>query len=216
MLKISKLGCERDDRCLFESLDYVFLPGTVTQLEGPNGAGKTTLLRILAGLFTSYTGEVYWQDVPLSQTRIDYTSQLLFIGHKSSVKLSLTPIENLRFLIGIHQPFSEIDLQNALAKVGLYGFEDVLCRNLSAGQQRRVALARLYLTQAKLWILDEVFTAIDKQGVAQLEAFLAERAREGVTIILTTHHQLAVPGLNILSLGGPMHVSSEPWMEHDG
>ena len=201
MLRISKLSCERDDRFLFDKLEHSFPEGSITQLEGPNGAGKTTLLRILAGLFTSFEGDVLWQERPLNEARIEFNSQLLFIGHKSSIKSSLTPLENLRFLIGIQQNITKSELYNALEKVGLRGYEDVLCRNLSAGQQRRVALARLYLTQAKTWILDEVFTAIDKQGVAQLEGFFAEQATKGVTIILTTHHHLAIPGIQLLCIG---------------
>jgi len=201
MLRISKLSCERDDRFLFDKLDHSFPVGSITQLEGPNGAGKTTLLRILAGLFTSFEGRVLWQDRPLNEARIEFNSQLLFIGHKSSIKSGLTPLENLRFLVGIQQHITKTELYAALEKVGLYGYEEVLCRNLSAGQQRRVALARLYLTQAKTWILDEIFTAIDKQGVAQLEGFLSEQAKKGVTIILTTHHHLNIAQLQVLSIG---------------
>lgn len=201
MLRISRLTCERDDRFLFNKLDYAFSECSITQLEGPNGAGKTTLLRILAGLFTSFDGHVLWHDRPLDESRIEFNSQLLFIGHKSSIKSGLTPIENLNFLVGIQQNVSKIELYAALEKVGLYGYENVLCRNLSAGQQRRVALARLYLTQAKTWILDEIFTAIDKQGVAQLESLLSEQAKKGVTIILTTHHQLNIAQLKVLNIG---------------
>ena len=208
MLRISRLSCERDDRFLFENLNFTFPEGTITQLEGPNGAGKTTLLRILAGLFTSFEGEILWQERQLNDLRIEFNNQLLFIGHKSSIKAGLSPLENLKFLCGLQQIISKAELYNALEKVGLRGYEDVLCRNLSAGQQRRVALARLYLTQAKTWILDEVFTAIDKQGVAQLEGFFAEQASKGVTIILTTHHHLAIPGIQILRIGAK-HLSEE-------
>lgn len=201
MLRISRLSCERDDRILFENLNHDFSEGSITQLEGPNGAGKTTLLRILAGLYTSYQGDVLWNNQSLAQVRIEFNSQLLFIGHKSAIKTGLTPLENLRFLSGLQQAVSQNELMHALEQVGLCGYEEVVCRNLSAGQQRRVALARLYLTGARLWVLDEIFTAIDKAGVAQLECFLAEQAKKGVTIILTTHHQLAIPDVHILRLG---------------
>lgn len=201
MLKISKLSCERDDRILFADLDYSFPSGTLTQLEGANGSGKTTLLRILAGLYASYAGDVLWKDEPLASRMLEFKSQLLFIGHKSAVKPELSALENLKFLIGLQQSFKKNDLYAALDSVGLSGYEDVLCRNLSAGQQRRVALARFYLSRAKLWILDEVFTAIDLQGVAQLESLFVERAKSGVTIIFTTHHKLTVPALRVLRLG---------------
>jgi heme exporter protein A len=201
MLSIANLTCERDDRFLFDDLTHDFPEATITQLEGPNGAGKTTLLRILAGLYTAYEGTVLWKGKSLSECRIEFNQQLLFIGHKSSIKAGLTPLENLQFLTGLQHKVSVEVLMAALEAVGLYGYEEVLCRNLSAGQQRRVALARLYITHAKTWVLDEIFTAIDKQGVAQLEQFLVEKSAQGVTIILTTHHHLAIPDIRILPLG---------------
>ena len=202
VLTVTNLYCEREDRTLFSGLEHNFQQSTITQLEGPNGAGKTTLLRILAGLFSSYEGDVQWQDQPLYVNRLAYQAQLLYIGHKSAIKTSLTPLENLRYLLSLKQTIVEDDLWSALREVGLEGYEHVLCRNMSAGQQRRVALAQLYLSTAKVWILDEIFTAIDKQGVAQFERLLLEKARNGVTIILTTHHQLSLPELRILSLQG--------------
>lgn len=200
VLSIKNLYCEREDRTLFSGLAHNFSPSTITQLEGPNGAGKTTLLRILAGLFTSYEGEVNWQEERLHRNQQAYQAQLLYIGHKSAVKTSLTPLENLRYLLGLKQKVVEDELWEALKKVGLEGYEHVQCRNMSAGQQRRVALAQLYLSSAKIWILDEIFTAIDKQGVAQFEKLLLEKSTEGVTIILTTHHQLSMPNLQVLSI----------------
>jgi heme exporter protein A len=202
VLQIKQLSCEREDRILFSGLEHSFLPATITQLEGPNGAGKTTLLRILAGLFTSYDGVVNWQGEALYKSQLSFQSQLLFIGHKSAIKTSMTPLENLRYLLGLRQTVVEEQLWSALSSVGLEGYEHVLCRNMSAGQQRRVTLAQLYLSEAKIWILDEIFTAIDKQGVAQFENLLLEKAISGVTIILTTHHQLSLPGLEILPIKG--------------
>lgn len=200
VLSIKNLYCEREDRTLFSGLEHNFMPATVTQLEGPNGAGKTTLLRILAGLFDSYEGKVSWNGELLSRNRLAYQAQLLYIGHKSAVKTSLTPIENLRYLLGLKQSIVEDELWHALKQVGLEGYEHVQCRNMSAGQQRRVALAQLYLSDAKIWILDEIFTAIDKQGVAQFENLLHKKCRAGITIILTTHHQLSMPDLQLLSI----------------
>jgi heme exporter protein A len=201
MLRVSELSCDRDDRILFHNLNYDFPEGKIIQLEGRNGSGKTTLLRILAGLYGAFSGEIFWKELPANSVKIEFNQHLLFIGHKSAIKLNLTPIENLKFLIGLQQSYTEDDLYDALDRVGLYGFEHVLCRNLSAGQQRRVALARLYLSKASIWILDEIFTAIDKQGVLQLEQFLSEKAKSGVTIILTTHHQLSLSDYLVLNIG---------------
>ena len=201
LLKANKLNCERDDRLLFSNLSFELFPGDVLQLEGPNGAGKTTLLRILSGLFTTFDGEISWKGQDIRQCYSEFQQDLLFIGHKSSVKTTLSPLENLRFLIGLQQTVVEEELWQALEKVGLAGYEHVLCRNLSAGQKRRVALARLYLSNAKLWVLDEIFTAIDKKGVAQLEALLAQKAQSGVAIVLTTHHELSMSNVKKVRLG---------------
>lgn len=201
VLQVENLFCERDDRILFAGLSFDVSSGDIVQLEGPNGAGKTTLLRILSGLLRSYEGNVSWEGKDIHDYRAEYAENTLVLGHKSAVKTSLTPIENLRFLIGLHRPFDEVKAFEALAKVGLAGYEHVLCRNLSAGQHRRVSLARLYLSDAKVWLLDEIFTAIDKAGVAQFEALLGQKAQEGVAIVLTTHHQLAIDKVRKVTLG---------------
>lgn len=202
LLNAQSLYCERDDRILFSDLNFEVNAGDIVQLEGPNGSGKTTLLRVLSGLLNSYQGQVLWDGKDIHEYRAEYAQNLLFMGHKAAVKPSMTPIENLRFLVGLNQAFVESAAFDALEKVGLGGFEHVMCRNLSAGQQRRVSLARLYLSKAKLWLLDEIFTAIDKAGVAQFESLLADKAREGVAIVLTTHHQLAIEGVKKVILGG--------------
>jgi len=201
LLKADKIVCERDDRLLFSGLSFELFAGEVLRLEGPNGAGKTTLLRILSGLFSTFEGCVSWNGQNVRQCYSEFQQDLLFIGHKSSIKSTLTPLENLRFLMGLQESIEDDELWKALERVGLAGYEHVLCRNLSAGQKRRVALARLYLSSAKLWVLDEIFTAIDKKGVAQLEALLTEKAQSGVAIVLTTHHELSMPDIKLLRLG---------------
>ena len=201
LLSANNLLCERDDRLLFSNLSFELCSGDILQLEGPNGAGKTTLLRILSGLFSNFEGQVCWNGQSTGECYTEYQQNLLYIGHKSAIKTTLTPLENLQFLLRLKESVAEEKLWQALEKVGLAGFESVLCKNLSAGQQRRVALARLYLSTAKIWVLDEIFTAIDKAGVAQLEALLAEKAKEGVAIVLTTHHELVLPNVRCLRLG---------------
>jgi len=206
LLAAERISCERDDRLLFANLSFDVKAGDVLQLEGPNGAGKTTLLRILSGLFHSYDGKILWRGENIQRCRAEFESDLLFLGHKSAVTATLTPLENLRFLMGLHQQVGESELLLALEKVGLAGYEYVPCRNLSAGQHRRVALARLYLSKARFWVLDEIFTAIDKAGVAQFEALLADKAKSGVAIVLTTHHQLAMQSVRKLTLGQVSYV----------
>ena len=192
ILKIDNLFCERDDRVLFDQLSFDVGAGEVVQIEGQNGSGKTTLLRILSGLSNHYEGDIYWQDELLENCSENFRESLLYFGHQPGVKAVLTPEENLRWYASMHPTIDLNKMDYALAKVGLTGYEDVPCHTLSAGQNRRVSLARLYLSRAPLWILDEPFTAIDKKGVAEKEALIAAHAEQGGTVLLTTHHELSM------------------------
>ena len=201
-LQARALYCERDDRQLFADLSFSVCSGDLLQLAGPNGAGKTTLLRLLAGLNHDYTGDVIWHDQPLQHVYSEYAHQRLYLGHLSAVKKSLTPLENLRWLMASEVP-NEDQLWGALEEAGLAGFEETPCQHLSAGQQRRVALARLCITQLPLWILDEPFTALDKEGVAWLEQKMQKQVNRGGAVIITSHHALeGIHGLRQLTLGG--------------
>jgi len=190
-LEAVALTCERDWRLLFEALDLRLMPGDMLQVVGPNGSGKTSLLRLLCGLMQPTGGEVRLNGEALAAQRGELARNLLWIGHAAGIKGLLTPEENLAWLCALHQPAAREAIWQALAAVGLRGFEDVPSHRLSAGQQRRVALARLYLDAPPLWILDEPFTALDKHGVAQLERHLAAHCEQGGMVVLTTHHSLA-------------------------
>lgn len=199
LLEIRDLSCERDERWLFSALNLQLSAGELVQVVGPNGAGKTTLLRALTGVSSDYEGDILWCGESIRRQRYEYLSNLLYLGHSTGVKKALTPSENLAFYGtlggGFHRPI--IDL---LQSVNLAGYEDVPCYQLSAGQQRRVALARLYGSRARLWVLDEPFTAVDKAGVAALEQRLAEHLEEGGSVILTTHQPLNMPQVRELDL----------------
>lgn len=191
VLQTIALACERDLRLLFENFELRLAGGDMVQISGPNGSGKTSLLRLLAGLMQPTDGQVLLDGQPLTEQRHELARNLLWIGHAAGIKDLLTAEENLSWLCALHQPAEREAIWQALAAVGLRGFEDVPCHNLSAGQQRRVALARLYLDSPPLWILDEPFTALDKQGVAQLEEHLAGHCERGGLVVLTTHHTLS-------------------------
>ncbi len=190
LLEAVALSCERDLRLLFEHLELRLAGGDMVQVSGPNGSGKTSLLRLLAGLMQPTAGVVRLNGKPLTEQRTELARNLIWIGHAAGIKDVLTAEENLSWLSALHHPAQRDAIWQALAAVGLKGFEDVPCHTLSAGQQRRVALARLYLPGPSLWILDEPFTALDKQGVAQLEEHLARHCEQGGTVLLTTHHTL--------------------------
>ncbi|MFN2359537.1 MAG: cytochrome c biogenesis heme-transporting ATPase CcmA [Marinobacter sp.] len=202
LLQAVNLECERDDRILFRNLSFSILPGTLIRVEGPNGSGKTTLLRILAGLNDSYSGDLLWRGSHRHGYREEFLRNMLYLGHRPGIKPLLTPMENLRALMAGRRSLPDKVLWQALEGTGLDGFQTVPCRNLSAGQQRRVALARLLIADEPLWILDEVFTAIDIHGVTALERLLVERAEKGGAIIVTTHHDLRLPSMQRVTLGG--------------
>lgn len=189
MLEARELLCERDERTLFSGLSFTLNAGEWVQITGSNGAGKTTLLRLLTGLSRPDAGEVLWQGQPLHQVRDSYHQNLLWIGHQPGIKTRLTALENLHFY---HRDGDTAQCLEALAQAGLAGFEDIPVNQLSAGQQRRVALARLWLTRATLWILDEPFTAIDVNGVDRLTQRMAQHMEQGGIVILTIHQPLNV------------------------
>lgn len=198
VLELRDLSCERDERQLFVGLSLQLAAGDVVQIGGPNGAGKTTLLRALAGISSDYHGQVFYAGMPLPDANWDFARDRLYLGHLPGIKKSLTPSENLAWYLA--QSPCRISIDEALAAVGLYGYEDTPCYQLSAGQLRRVALARLHLSEARVWILDEPFTAIDKLGVSQLEALIARQSAQGGVVILTSHQDLGLPLLRMVNL----------------
>lgn len=180
-MSVADLSLERGGRELFENLAFEVLPGHLIQIEGANGAGKTSLMRILAGLSRyGFTGTVT-RHVPL-----------LYLGHHSAVKALLTPRENLAWHVSGEAQYSDQQIDEALAQVGLSGYEDSPSHALSAGQHRRVNLARLYLSRSPLWLLDEPFTAIDRRGVSELESLMLRHVQAGGAVVLTSHQLLQV------------------------
>lgn len=187
MLQALNLSCYRDERVLFKDLTFTLSAGEIMQIEGENGAGKTTLLRLLTGLSRPEEGSILWKDCSIRKPCEGWPQQMIYLAHLPGIKQVLTAYENLRFY---HPNATREAIYQALEEVELTGYEDTPVANFSAGQQRRVALARLWLTDATLWILDEPLTAIDKWGVKKLnEKFTEHSAQQGI-IVLTTHQDL--------------------------
>ena len=189
-LEVLDLSCMRDDRLLFSGLSFNVATGQVLLLEGSNGSGKTTLLRILCGFREADSGEIRWSGQPVAES--SYFAEMAYVGHADGTKKELTVLENLRFAASLHNPgFYSID--EALEKVRLAGFDDNPVQTLSAGQKRRLSLARLLIIDAKLWILDEPFTSLDKTGIDLIESLIDAHVKQGGMVILTSHHDLTLP-----------------------
>lgn len=202
LLSAHKLACERDERLLFSDLSFDLYAGDLLQLEGANGSGKTSLMRLLAGLLPFSEGKLTWQGQDLNTCREEFYQSMLFIGHLAGIKAELTPLENLHWFAALEGFNNEALLEQALYQVGLAGYEEHPCQQLSAGQKRRVALARLLFTQRPIWFLDEPFTALDKAAVVAMEKLLVEHSQAGGAVILTSHHALeGLPNLKVLTLG---------------
>lgn len=199
-LEARELSCFRGDFLLFQQLSFEVRPGDVVQIEGSNGRGKTTLLRILGGLGIADEGEVLWNGVPMPRARTDFYSELAWVGHRDGIKDELTPIENLIAAQALSETSRDVDFSSVLKSLGLHDRDTVPCRSLSAGQRRRVALARLAVSDAKVWILDEPLTALDVAGREQLQLMMTEHAQAGGMVIYTTHQPLPLDGCNCKSV----------------
>ena len=185
-----ELACIKRDRLLFDGVGFSLRPGEILHLQGPNGAGKTSLLRILVGLSQPQRGQVLWNGLSIEQDRQDYASQLIYFGLRPGVNLALNAIENLHYWCRLQGLPPGRELYGLLDDLGLVGLEELPAGQLSAGQQRRIGLARLWLKQVPLWVLDEPFTALDRHAVQQLKDRMQAHLDRGGMIVMTSHQSL--------------------------
>lgn len=192
LLHAENLECVRGERQLFCDLDFQLNPGELLHVEGANGCGKTSLLRILCGLTPPSAGEVRWCGRPIQKERHRFLKELAYLGHHTGVKGELTPRENLKLASRLYPVRSGADPDQILVRAGLGGCEETPARYLSAGQRQRIALARLLLQQAKLWVLDEPFTSLDAAGQAWTYSLLEEHLKQGGIVVLTSHQPVQI------------------------
>jgi heme exporter protein A len=192
VLSVTNLSVVKRDRLLFENLNFAVEQGGLLYVKGQNGAGKTSMLRVLAGLVEADCGNVFFSQQNIKDCRENYHQNLVYFGHKLGINQTLSAVENLQYWCKQHQVVISVHtIFSTLAQLNLVGLEDIPVNNLSAGQQRRVALARLWFKQdAKLWILDEPFTALDTQGIELLSKQITKFLSGGGTVVMTSHQAL--------------------------
>ena len=201
MLRVVNLSCSKGERILFSGVQAELKPGEILHVRGENGVGKTSLLRMVVGLSTPAAGEILWNDVPISRCRESYLENLLFLGHHSALKADLTATENLRFSSSIDgMALTEGAVTAVLGQFGLKGREQFPIEWLSAGQKRRVLLARLSLRSAKLWVLDEPFNALDINATEFLLQMISDHLAADGMVLMTSHQSLALSNVRVLSL----------------
>ena len=195
MFSVSNLSCSRGDKRLFSGVSFALQPGKWLHLEGDNGVGKTSLLRLACGLSALEQGEIQWQGQPVSQNSDEFRANLAYLGHQLALKEDLTPLENLRADAAIAgRALSLADAKSALVQLGLKGREHLPVRVLSQGQKRRTALARLWVSSAKLWILDEPFVALDNAAQNVLSEVINSHLSKQGMVLLTSHQAVSLAG----------------------
>ena len=201
-LEVLNLACFRGDRDLFSALSFQLFPGQALHIQGANGSGKTTLLRTLCGLRDADCGEIRWNGNPIRHAGPTFHTALCYVGHQDGVKQDLTPVENLTLARETRPSPTQTALTSILELLEVGAFHDVLARTLSAGQRRRIALARLLVSHTRLWVLDEPFTALDTSGCRILDSMLNEHLQGGGCALLASHQPIEIAGnaLQTLSL----------------
>lgn len=201
LLEVVDLHCTRGYRTLFSELAFTLAAGQLLLVEGHNGSGKTTLLKTLAGLREPDAGQVLWKQQPIAAWGAGYRQQFVWLGHSNGIKDDLTALENLQMMQVLAPPRSPpFPLKSVLERMGLAGNGHRFPRHFSAGMKRRLALSRLLLSSARLWILDEPQAALDRAGIRLFESLLEEHLQQGGSAIMTSHHEVGLGGPHVQRL----------------
>jgi heme exporter protein A len=201
-LQVEELTCRRGERLLFENINFTVNSGDTFEISGHNGSGKTTLLRLLCGLLLPEKGKLLWRGQPIHKVRPLYHSELAYVGHTDAIKGDLTTHENLIVAKALNG--GGINSEEALERVGLSKLRELPGRFLSAGQRRRLALARLLVNRARLWLLDEPFTALDKVAIKTIATLLEEHAANGGMAVFTSHHTINIAHARTLEISSAL------------
>lgn len=197
-LIVNNLSCQRGYKLLFENLSFELNSGEVLKVSGPNGSGKTSLMKILAGLSSFETGSIDYDDTKINSER--YNLDFLYLGHLAALSPELSCLENLKYSMRLGNDNLDLDFSDALKKVGLEKFENELVGKLSAGQKKRIALSLLFITQSKVWLLDEPFSALDSKAIKIIETRVEDHCNSGGICILTTHQECNIKNMKEISL----------------
>lgn len=197
-LIVNNLSCQRGYKLLFENLSFELNSGEVLKVSGPNGSGKTSLMKILAGLSSFETGSIDYDDTKINSER--YNLDFLYLGHLAALSPELSCLENLKYTMRLGNDNLDLDFSDALKNVGLEKFENELVGKLSAGQKKRIALSLLFITQSKVWLLDEPFSALDSKAIKIIETRVEDHCNSGGICILTTHQECNIKNLKEISL----------------
>jgi heme exporter protein A len=190
-LSATDLTLVRGERCLFTGLGFALEAGELLLLEGQNGSGKTSLLRAMVGMLELETGEILWNGEPIRHTRQAYFGSLVWMGHRVGLKADLTLVENLQFEAAL-RPVANTDFNAVLERLGIDRLKKLAIRSLSAGQQRRVALARVLLSDATLWLMDEPFTNLDRDGRQLVTDIVAQHVAAGGMCVMAAHQDVVI------------------------
>ncbi len=196
MLEVNNIECVKGYEALFSGFNLRIKPAQIVQISGENGVGKTSLLRIISGLSYPAQGDVLWEGESIYKQPTPFQIQLAYLGHLNALKSGLTALENLKMQQSMLSVANRFSPEDALSQTGLNGYEHITTYQLSAGQKRRVAIARLLLSSAKLWILDEPITALDKAGAKVFESMIEKHIQQGGMAIVTSHQTLHFPQLD--------------------
>src|SRR5271169_6811388 len=191
-LAVDKVHVWRGDRHVLQGISTEVRPGELLHVSGPNGAGKTTLLRVVSGLLRPEQGAVSWLGQSIVSHRIEYQAAVAYAAHESALKGDLTALENLHFAVGLKRRSSALELRDALERTGVAACADLPARVLSAGQPRRVSLARVVAMQASVWLLDEPYANLDGAGSELVSGLLESHVAAGGLALVVAHRELAL------------------------